>query len=145
MQYHSINPGDRNLELLRAIQKATSLADHVLLVSPSSIKGLNDQLEKIFGKKFISALFKERRVPVSLDDGRTCTYYLSTTDTKCPFPSGVVVLPWASLQTVYWAIKNHQSSHTVFVPNEDFKSSVRGVGKDELTLYLQDYPHSIQY
>jgi len=145
MQYHSINPGDRNLELLRAIQKATSLADHVLLVSPSSIKGLNDQLEKIFGKKFISALFKERRVPVSLDDGRTCTYYLSTTDTKCSFPGGAVVLPWASLQSVYWAVKNFPSSHTVFVPNEDAQSSIRGEGKDELTLYLLDYPKSINY
>lgn len=145
MQYHSINPGDRDLELQRAIQKATSLADHVLLVSPSSIKDLNHQLEKVIGKKFITELFKERRLPIKFEDGRTCTYYLATTDTKSSFPGGVVVLPWASLQSVYWAVKNFPSSHTVFVPNENAQSSIRGEGKDELTLYLLDYPKSINY
>lgn len=145
MQYHSINPGDRDQELLRAILQATSIAEHVLLVSPSSIKGLNDQLEKIFGKKNMSTLFKDRRLPVNSNDGRACTYYLSTTDTKCSFPGGAVVLPWASLQSVYWAVKNFPSSDTVFVPNEDSKSSIRGVGKDELTLYLKDYPKSTRY
>lgn len=145
MQYHSTTPSDRDNELLRAIQYATSLSDHVLLVSPSSIKGLNDSLEGILGREFSAQLFKNRRLPIKFNDGRSCTYYLSTTDTKCSFAEGTIVLPWASLNTVYWAVKNFPRSHTVFIPNEDPSTSIRGEGKDELTLYLSEYPHSVKY
>ncbi|MDH0334636.1 hypothetical protein [Metapseudomonas otitidis] len=145
MKYHSTNPSDRPQELLRAIQLATSLAEHVLLVSPSTIDGLNDQLGKALPEEFAKKLFKHRQVVIPFSDTHKCTYYLSTTSTKSAFSSGVVVLPWASLHTVDWAVRTFSSSHTIFIPNEDPNSSIRGEGKDELTQYQLSYPESMKF
>ena len=112
----------------------------VLIVSPNKIDSLYDSLEIALGKSLAKKLLKDRQITLNGVD-----YFLEASKTKSSFVRGNIFIPWASQHTWGAALQDFRGENTFFIPwtGPDAPKMVPG-GKDELALYLQSNPDSVE-
>lgn len=137
MQYHSKKHGVYPEEVSRVFYAVLAKYEEILLVPPGLVRSLNDSLPKIVGADLAKVLIKKRSFETKTAAGVIRKIYLSVNE-KCGFTQGAIILPWASVQTVLWAMTTYPSSDTVFIA----QSGPGNPYQDDLTSYLKSFPAS---
>lgn len=136
MQYHSEEHLERKAEFNRVLIIAAQGAQQLLIVTPDKMDTLEDYLKVAFGEKPAKELRSKKLLKVN----EGLTVFLEGKKDASGFSKGNVFLPWASMTTVDRAVKDYRATNTFFIPHSGPDS---GPGtKDELALYLSNYPSS---
>lgn len=136
MQYHSIEHLERKNEFCRVLLVACHDATQVLIVTPDKMDSLEDYFKLAFNDKAA----KELRNKKSLKINENLTIFFEGKDKDSGFKKENIFAPWASINTIYNVIKDPRAVNTFYIPHSGENS---GPGtKDELKLYLENYPKS---
>ena len=136
MQYHSVEYLERKSEFCRVLLLACQGVTQLLIVTPDKMDSLNDYFKLAFGDKAA----KELRTAKSININEKLTIFFEGKDKDSEFKKGNIFAPWASINTIYNVIKDPRGVNTFYIPHSGENS---GPGtKDELKLYLENYPKS---
>ena len=136
MQYHSIEHLERKNEFVRVLLLACQGAEQVLIVTPDKMDSLQEYFKLAFNEKPARELRKEKSIKIN----ENLTIFFEGKDKDSGFQKGNIFAPWASVNTIYNVIKDPRGVNTFYIPHSGPNS---GPGtKDELKLYLENYPKS---
>lgn len=143
MQFHSIEDWERDNEFQRVLSLASQGTQEVLIVSPDRKGSLVRHLQIFFGGNLANQLTSKRNITFNGIN----YFYEFPRSGKSNFKQGNIFLPWAAESTWQQFIPDTRGINTYFIPwigNKHVQHDPKLFTTNELTLYLQQYPGSIQ-
>lgn len=136
MQYHSTEHLERKNEFIRVLLLACQGVEQVLIVTPDKMGSLQDYFKLAFNEKSAKELRDKKRIKIN----EKLTIFFEGKDKDSGFQKGNIFAPWASINTIYNVIKDPRGVNTFYIPHSGPNSGPET--KDELKLYLENYPKS---